>query len=49
MKFQFALLDTIRDSYCDKRKYGIKLSESSVRRRLRQLGLNCKKQLYWVS
>jgi transposase len=46
MKFQFALWTRAMIAIVIKRKYGIKLSESSVGRLLRQLGLSCQKPLY---
>jgi transposase len=46
MKFNFALWTRSMVSIMIKRKYGIKLSESSVGRLLRQLGLSCQKPLY---
>ena len=46
MKFHFALWTRSMVAIVIKRKYGIKLSESSVGRLLRQLGLSCQKPLY---
>lgn len=46
MKFQFALWTRSMIAIVIKRKYGIKLSDSSVGRLLRQLGLSCQKPLY---
>jgi transposase len=46
MKFQFALWTRSMIAILIKRKYGIKLSDSSVGRLLRQLGLSCQKPLY---
>jgi transposase len=46
MKFNFALWTRSMVGTMIKRKYGIKLSESSVGRLLRQLGLSCQKPLY---
>jgi transposase len=46
MKFHFALWTRSMIAIVIKRKYGIKLSESSVGRLLRQLGLSCQKPLY---
>jgi transposase len=46
MKFNFALWTRSMVGIMIKRKYGIKLSESSVGRLLRQLGLSCQKPLY---
>lgn len=46
MKFDFALWTRSMVAIMIKRKYGIKLSESSVGRLLRQLGLSCQKPLY---
>lgn len=46
MKFHFALWTRSIVAIVIKRKYGIKLSESSVGRLLRQLGLSCQKPLY---
>lgn len=46
MKFNFALWTRSMVAIVIKRKYGIKLSESSVGRLLRQLGLSCQKPLY---
>ena len=46
MKFHFALWTRSRVAIVIKRRYGIKLSESSVGRLLRQLGLSCQKPLY---
>ena len=46
MKFQFALWTRSMIAVVVKRKYGIKLSDSSVGRLLRQLGLSCQKPLY---
>jgi transposase len=46
MKFQFALWTRSMIAIMIKRKYGIKLSDSSVGRLLRQLGLSCQKPLY---
>ena len=46
MKFQFALWTRAMIAIVIKRKYGIRLSDSSVGRLLRQLGLSCQKPLY---
>jgi transposase len=46
MKFRFALWTRSMVATVIKRKFGIKLSESSVGRLLRQLGLSCQKPLY---
>jgi len=46
MKFNFALWTRSMVGILIKRKYGIELSESSVGRLLRQLGLSCQKPLY---
>ena len=46
MKFHFALWTRSMVAIVINRKYGIKLSESSVGRLLRQLGLSCQKPLY---
>ena len=46
MKFQFALWTRSMIAIVIKRKYGIKRSDSSVGRLLRQLGLSCQKPLY---
>lgn len=46
MKFHFALWTRSMVAIVIKRRYGIKLSESSVGRLLRQLGLSCQKPLY---
>ena len=46
MKFHLALWTRSIVAIVIKRKYGIKLSESSVGRLLRQLGLSCQKPLY---
>lgn len=46
MKFNFALWTRSMIGIMIKRKYGIRLSESSVGRLLRQLGLSCQKPLY---
>jgi len=46
MKFQFALWTRSMIAIVIKRKYGTKLSESSVGRLLRQLGFSCQRPLY---
>jgi len=46
MKFPFALWTRSMIAVVIRRKFGIKLSDSSVGRLLRQLGLSCQKPLY---
>jgi len=46
MKFPFALWTRSMIAIVIRRKFGIKLSDSSVGRLLRQLGLSCQKPLY---
>jgi transposase len=46
MKFQFALWTRVMIAIVIKKQFGVKLSESSVGRLLRQLGLTCQKPLF---